>query len=127
MTAAGHARQRDAGGAMIDSHGGPREGADVHVGPSLEHGHPTAQKYVAIGVILAVITAVEVAVYYLNLGPLLPPILLILSAVKFSLVVMYFMHLKFDSRLFSSLFVGGLLLAGGVLIALLALFHHFFA
>ena len=40
---------------------------------------------------------------------------------------MYFMHLKFDSRLFSSFFVGGLLLAGAVLIALLALFHHFFA
>ena len=38
---------------MIDSHGGPREGADVYVGPSVEHGHPTAQKDIAIGVILA--------------------------------------------------------------------------
>jgi len=117
---------------MIDSHGGPREGADVYVGPSVEHGHPTAQKYIAIGVILAVITAIEVAIYYVpeyvpGFAPLLAPILLILSAVKFSMVVMYFMHLKFDSRLFSSLFVGGLLLAGALLIALLALFHHFFA
>jgi len=112
---------------MIDAHGGPREGADVHVGPSVEHGHPSAQKYIAIGVILAVITAVEVAVYYLDIGPLLSPILLILSAVKFSMVVMYFMHLKFDSRLFSSFFVGGMILAGAVMIALLALFHHFFA
>ncbi|HLH23034.1 MAG TPA: cytochrome C oxidase subunit IV family protein [Chloroflexota bacterium] len=112
---------------MIDSHGGPREGGDIRIGPSLEHGHPTAQKYVAIGVILAIITALEVAVYYLEIGPLLPPILLVLSAVKFSLVVLFFMHLKFDSRLFSSFFVGGLLLAGAVLIALMALFNHFFA
>ncbi|HZS00081.1 MAG TPA: cytochrome C oxidase subunit IV family protein [Chloroflexota bacterium] len=117
---------------MIESHGGPREGGDIYVGPSVEHGHPTAQKYIAIGVILAVITAIEVAVYYIpeyvpGFAPLLPPILLILSAIKFSLVVMFFMHLKFDSRLFSSFFVGGLLLAGAVLIALLALFHHFFA
>jgi cytochrome c oxidase subunit 4 len=112
---------------MIESHGGPREGGDVYVGPSVEHGHPTAQKYIAIGVILAVITAIEVAVYYMNLGPVLPPILLVLSATKFSLVVMYFMHLKFDSRLFSSFFVGGLLLAAAVLIALMALFNHFFA
>jgi len=117
---------------MIDAHGGPREGGDVYVGPSVEHGHPTAQKYIAIGTILAVITAIEVAIYYVpehvpSFAPLLAPILLVLSAVKFSMVVMYFMHLKFDSRLFSSFFVGGLLLAGVVLIALLALFHHFVA
>ncbi|HEY7063870.1 MAG TPA: cytochrome C oxidase subunit IV family protein [Chloroflexota bacterium] len=116
---------------MIDSHGGTREGANINVGPSVEPGHPTAAKYVAIGVILAVITALEVAVYYVpEFAPIfqgiLAPVLLILSALKFALVAMFFMHLKFDSRLFSSFFVGGLILAAGVMIALLALFHHFF-
>ncbi len=113
---------------MIDPHGGPREGESVYVGPSRERGHPGAREYVIIAVILGVITACEVAVYYMEaLGPILAPILLILSATKFALVAMFFMHLKFDSRLFSSLFVSGLLLAAGVMIALLALFHQFFA
>ena len=117
---------------MSQPHGGLREGADVHVGPYVEHGHPTPAKYVTIGVILAVITAIEVAIYYvpdfvLVFRPVLEPVLLILSALKFTLVAMFFMHLKFDSRLFSSLFVGGILLAAGLMISLLALFQHFFA
>jgi cytochrome c oxidase subunit 4 len=78
-------------------------------------------------VILAIITTIEVAVYYIeSLRPLLTPILLVLSAVKFTAVVGWFMHLKFDNRLFTSLFVGGLALAGALLVALLALFNHLF-
>ncbi len=107
---------------------GPREGADVHVGPSLEHGHPGAVEYVKVAVVLAAITAAEVAAYYVEAArPVLVPVLLVLSATKFAAVVLWFMHLKFDSRLFSSLFVGGLMLAATILIALLALFHHLFA
>ena len=112
---------------MHDPHGGPREGEDVRVGPSLEHGHPGARAYVTVAVILAIITSVEVAVYYIEaVRPLLAPILLTLSAVKFAAVVLWFMHLKFDNRLFSSFFVGGLFLAGALMIALLALFNHLF-
>jgi cytochrome c oxidase subunit 4 len=116
---------------MHDPHGGPREGADVHVGPSVTHGHPGPKEYVVVAVILAVITAIEVAIYYVpeyvpGFKPLLAPTLLILSALKFTAVVGWFMHLKFDSRLFTSLFVGGLILAGSLMIALLALFNHLF-
>ena len=72
---------------------------------------------------MAVITAIEVAVYYVpSLRGALIPILLALSAVKFAMVVMWFMHLKFDNKLFSWFFVGGVVLAGLVLVALLALF-----
>ena len=38
------------------------------------------------------------------------PALIALSIVKASLVVLYFMHLKFDSHLFSILFILGLAL-----------------
>jgi cytochrome c oxidase subunit IV len=112
---------------MHDPHGGPREGEDVQIGPSLEHGHPGAREYVTVAVVLAIITSIEVAVYYIEaVRPVLAPMLLVLSAIKFAAVVLFFMHLKFDNRLFSSLFVGGLILAGALMIALLALFNHLF-
>ncbi|MSQ26553.1 MAG: cytochrome C oxidase subunit IV [Dehalococcoidia bacterium] len=85
--------------------------------------HPGPGEYIKIAVILAVITLVEVAVYYVpSLSGALTPILMVLSTIKFSMVVLWFMHLKFDSVLFSYLFVGGLGIAGAVLIALLFLF-----
>jgi len=68
---------------------------------------------------------VEVLVYYQeSLHSVIVPILLVLSAVKFSLVAMFFMHLKFDNRLFSTIFTGPLVLAFAVLIALLTIFHR---
>jgi cytochrome c oxidase subunit 4 len=87
-----------------------------------EAAHPTPAKYIQIAVILTVITAIEVAIYYVEgLRGLLVPILLVLSVTKFALVVMFYMHLRFDARLFSTLFVGGLLLGAAVLIALMTL------
>ena len=85
------------------------------------HGHPSARRYVEIAVILAVITAIEVGTYYVQhqLGGLMVPILLVLSVAKFALVAMYFMHLKFDSKLLGWLFVAGIFLAAAVFIALL--------
>lgn len=75
------------------------------------HHHPTERQYVIVALILGVITAVEVALYYIDTGALNVPLLLILAAAKFIAVVGYFMHLKFDSRLFRNLFVTGLVLA----------------
>lgn len=88
-----------------------------------EQAHPTAKTYVAVALILAIITVAEfTAVYMDSLDPVIVPILLALSAGKFALVVMFYMHLKFDSRLFSAFFVGGLLLMVGIFVALMALF-----
>lgn len=92
---------------------------------AVEEGHPTPKKYAQIGAILAVITAVEVAVFYVDaLRPILIPVFLILSAVKFVMVAMFYMHLKFDNRLFTGAFASGLLVAAFVTIALMALMNQ---
>ena len=84
-------------------------------------GHPDAAEYVKIGMILAVITAVEVAIYYVDaLGDTLLPILLVLSGVKFVTVALWFMHLRFDNRLLSILFTGGLILVTGLFVIVLS-------
>ncbi|MBM3806056.1 MAG: cytochrome C oxidase subunit IV family protein [Actinobacteria bacterium] len=81
--------------------------------------------YVRIALILAAITALEVATYYVDFGPLFLPALLIMMAIKFVMVVSYFMHLKFDNKVFSFLFYAGLVLAISVYAAFLATFHFF--
>ena len=88
------------------------------------HDQPSWKFYVLIGTILTVITAAEVAVFYIPaLHSVLVPILLTLSASKFALVVMFYMHLKYDSWIFSGVFVAPLTLAVLVVIALILLFH----
>jgi cytochrome c oxidase subunit 4 len=85
--------------------GGRRRGRTVR--------HPSPKEYVRIAVILAVVTAAEVAVYYLELSRgLLIPLLFGFSAIKFTLVVLWFMHLRFDSRTYARFFLLGL--AGAV-------------
>jgi len=91
-----------------------------------EHSHPGAKEYLAIAVVLTVITAIEVAVFYIpQMKPVLVPTLLTLSALKFALVAMFYMHLKFDHRLFSWLFVVPMALAAAVILALMKLFRVF--
>ncbi len=84
-------------------------------------GHPTAGTYVTVGSILAAVTVLEVAVYYIHaLHGALVGILLVLSALKFALVALWFMHLRFDNRLFSILFAGGLTLVVALFFVVLA-------
>jgi cytochrome c oxidase subunit 4 len=90
-----------------------------------EHAHPGAKEYLGIAVVLTVITAIEVAVFYIpSMKPVLVVTLLSLSALKFGLVAMWYMHLKFDARLFSWLFVVPMIIAALLIIALLRLFGH---
>jgi cytochrome c oxidase subunit 4 len=49
------------------------------------------------------------------------PLLLIMSAAKFVIVVMFYMHLKYDHRLFRALFTGPLTIAMATLVGLLFL------
>ncbi len=93
--------------------------------PVEEHAHPGAREYLAIATVLTVLTAVEVAVFYIPaMKPMLVPTLLTLSAIKFSLVAMFYMHLKFDHRLFSWLFVVPMIVIAVIVLALLKLFGH---
>ena len=89
-----------------------------------EGAHPTPITYVKVAAALVTITAIEVGIFYVeSLESIIIPAFLVLSAVKFALVIMFYMHLRFDSRLFSGFFVGGLLLAVAVIVALMALFE----
>jgi cytochrome c oxidase subunit 4 len=91
---------------------------DAHAAVA-EHAHPQPRTYVAVALILAVITAIEVAVYYIpGLLAFIVPILLVLSLIKFAMVVGYFMHLKFDHKIYTGLFVGGLAIAISVFLGM---------
>ncbi|MDX1566413.1 MAG: cytochrome C oxidase subunit IV family protein [Longimicrobiales bacterium] len=97
--------------------------ADKHEGHGHGEGHASVAFYWLIGGILAILTAMEVAAFYMELGAFEAPFLLILSAAKFALVVMFFMHLKFDSAIFTGLFSAGLVLATFVVSAIYVLYH----
>lgn len=82
--------------------------------------HPSPKEYVRIAVVLGVITALEVAIYYLDLPRgILIPLLFLFSGIKFALVVLWYMHLKFDSRTYARFFVIGF--AGAVTLYLVVL------
>src|SRR6184192_537833 len=88
-----------------------------------EHAHPTAGVYLRVAAVLVILTVLEVGVFYVPaFHTVLVPVLLVLSATKFALVVMFYMHLKADSKFFTFLFGVPLLLAVGVMVALLFLF-----
>ena len=89
-----------------------------------EHGMSIAG-YVKVALILAALTALEVATYFVDFGPFFMPSLMIMMVAKFIIVVSYFMHLKFDNKLFSFMFYVGLVLALGCYFAALATFQFF--
>lgn len=92
--------------------------------------HPvhSTRTYWLIALVLTVLTIIEIAMYYLEVGGTVPPgvaatVILILSAVKFVLVVMFYMHLKYDSRIFSGVFLTGMTLGTLVISGLFLLYH----
>ena len=88
--------------------------------------HPGPREYVKVAIILAIATAFEVGLYYLKLPhALLATLLLFFAVIKFSLVVLWFMHLRFDSPVFRCLFVTGLALATTVYLIVLTIFGVF--
>ena len=79
-----------------------------------------------VAITLSVITAVEVGVFYItDLGRGIIPVLAVLSGTKFALVAMFYMHLRYEHKLFTTLFFAGLALAVAVVFTLIALFQFF--
>lgn len=104
----------------VSSHRGePAHGAGGHDGE-----HSSVAGYIWIGAILAVLTFVEVAVFYIEGMELVEvPLLVILSTAKVILVVLYFMHLKMDHKALTWLFTVGVVLALFMVSSLLVLYH----
>ena len=98
-----------------------------HTAMGIEKEHPTWSTYWKVAVILTLITVAEVWIYYIPsfvASRLFVPALLIMSAVKFAIVVLFYMHLKYDARLFRALFTGPLIIAVVTIISLMFLFGH---
>jgi cytochrome c oxidase subunit 4 len=92
----------------------------------VDHDHPTELTYIKVGIALFVITLAEVLTYTFSIrGAVLAALLLPMMAVKFGIVAAYFMHLKFDTPLFTRVFVTGIILAIAVYIVVLTTLHVF--
>jgi cytochrome c oxidase subunit IV len=84
--------------------------------------HATVGTYLRVALVLTGVTALEVGVIYVRqLAPIIVPLLIAMSAAKFALVALFFMHLRYDGRVLTLLFVGPLLLAAGLVVALMTL------
>ena len=81
--------------------------------------HPSDKQYVMIGLILGVLTLIEVGLFYVDIGSLNNTTLIVLAVAKFFIVASYFMHLKFDRPILRRLFVTGIILAIAVYMAYL--------
>jgi cytochrome c oxidase subunit 4 len=114
MTSVDHASQTDAHGHAVDP-----AAHDVEVA------HKPNSFYIKTAVALAIVTGLEVGLYYMDIGKLFLPTLLVLMVIKFLTVVSNFMHLKFDNKIFSYLFYSGLILAVSVYIVALMTFRFF--
>ena len=95
-----------------------------HHGEAEAH-HPTWVTYVLVGVFLTVLTIIEVSAYYIPAwegSRIYVPSMLILSSIKFITVVLVYMHLKYDHKIFRALFTGPFVVSMLTITALLFLF-----
>jgi cytochrome c oxidase subunit 4 len=92
-----------------------------------DHEHISDSQYIGIALGLAVLTALEVATAVGSveeaLGSLLVPVLMIMMIMKFVVVALYFMHLKFDNKILTQVFFAGLILAAAVYAIFLSAFR----
>jgi cytochrome c oxidase subunit 4 len=112
-----------------DPHSGTATNAAAGHAKDAHHAahHPTAGTYIKVGILLTVITIVEVYAYYIPsfvASSFFVPSLLIMSAVKFFTVVSVYMHLRYDHKLFRALFTGPFIVAAFTMLGLMFLFGH---
>lgn len=89
------------------------------------HAQPGPVTWVRVLVLLTIATVLEVLTYVFEstLGVSTAPILILFAAIKFVLVVAYYMHLKFDARLLTGIFGWGMLIAISIFAAMAAIYH----
>ena len=97
-------------------------------------GHPSLIQYAFIAILLFAITIVEFIIIMDFPGPRVKVIsealgepsttilLFLLSGIKFAIVILFYMHLKFDNKFFFWVFVAGMTLAVMVGLSLIGLF-----
>ena len=104
-----------------------RSDAEMEEHATSHAGHPSAREYVRIFFILGAITSIEVALYYVReqMGGWFLPVLFVLMISKFAIVVLWYMHLKFDDRRYSRFFVMGLAGAATLYLVVLISFRVF--
>ena len=92
--------------------------------PGVEEHYPSEWQYIKVALILFAITMAEVGIYYVS-GAMHVVITLMafMMIAKFTIVALYFMHLRFDSKLFRRLFVTGIILAVAVYLIALSSLH----
>ena len=104
-----------------------RSDAEIEEHAASHAGHPSAREYVRIFFILGAFTGIEVAIYYVReqMGAWFLPALFALMISTFAVVVLWYMHLKFDDRRFSRFFVMGLAAAVTLYLVVLVSFRVF--
>jgi|GEM_PF-739217 len=102
-------------------------GDNDHTAPADDHvaHHPKDTLYLKVAVVLAVLTALETSTYWVDLGAAHTPVLLVMMVIKFVLVLLYFMHLKFDSKVCGAMFYAGMALTLMVYLGTLLTFRVF--
>ena len=109
-------------------------GTQYREGHEADHkAHPTDKLFIRMAILLAIVTAIEVGWSYLpffkdatgwktvlEIGGLF-----LMMAYKFTVVAGTFMHLRFDDKLLTRVFYGGLFVAIAVYLSVLATFEIF--
>ena len=119
------------GSAVSDSADAGPHVAAAHAEPTshntASHAHPSDWQYIKIALLLAVLTAIEVFTYFESVHNLsdaaLIAVLTVLMVLKFVYVAAWFMHLKFDSTIYTRIFQVGLVIAILVYLAMLTAFE----
>ncbi len=108
-------------------HADGSHGTDGDAGHAADGHGASINTYLKVAGVLAVLTALETSTYWIDLGGFHTPFLLIMMVLKFALVLLFFMHLRFDNKLFGTLFYMGLGLTLMCYLGVLFSYRFFFS
>jgi cytochrome c oxidase subunit 4 len=102
-------------------------GGSTRIADAEASAQPSTATYLIVAAFLAALTVMEVSAFYIRaVKPVLLPLLLALSAGKFALIVLFYMHLRFDRWPYSAIFLFQLFFAAAVIVSLSLLFATFY-